>query len=295
MSASMSTSLRATVVAFTLAAPGAPALADSDPAAIVEGFYDGLNGGGPAAFERALADDWIVHGTSPSLPTLDFDAYLEALSGFSAGLTDSVYTIEAVHAADDVVTVRGTITGTHSGPLFGVPATGTRVEFGAIDVHRVEDDTIAESWHVEDFATLLGQIGASGAAGSADGDPSGLPPAEVERLVRDYFAATQSGDATVWAATFADDAVVEDPVGTPPLTTPEAIRAQGEGFVAAFESIGLYESFVHVNGNEAVAMWQGRGTTADGAEVTFDGIDLFEFDDDGKITLLRGFWTPPGS
>lgn len=115
----------------------------------------------------------------------------------------------------------------------------------------------------------------------------------VESWVRDYFKATQSGDAQVWFSTFAEDAVVEDPVGAPAKTTSEEILAQGQEFVAAFKQVGLYESFIHVNGLEAVAMWTGRAITHSGQALTFEGIDLFEFDSDGKITLLRGFWTPP--
>jgi steroid delta-isomerase len=87
--------------------------------------------------------------------------------------------------------------------------------------------------------------------------------------------------------------VVEDPVGTPPLRSSDAILAQGENFVNAFDTVGLYESFIHVTGNEAVAMWTGKAVTKDVQAVTFEGIDLFEFNVNGKITLLRGFWTPP--
>jgi predicted ester cyclase len=133
--------------------------ATADPAEVVTSFYEGLNSGDPAVFDVALADGWVVHGTSPSLPTLDFDSYLQSLSTISAGLSDSNYDVDAVIVAGDLVTVRGTITGVHTGPLFGVPATGNEVEFGAIDVHRVENNEIVESWHVEDFTTLLGQIG----------------------------------------------------------------------------------------------------------------------------------------
>ncbi|MEO1297457.1 MAG: nuclear transport factor 2 family protein [Cyanobacteria bacterium J06636_16] len=122
---------------------------------------------------------------------------------------------------------------------------------------------------------------------------STIPAATVESWVRSYFKASQSGDAQVWFATFAEGAVVEDPVGTPPKSTREEILAQGTGFVEAFKQVGLYESFIHVNGLEAVAMWTGRAITHDDQSLSFEGIDLFEFNETGKITLLRGFWTPP--
>lgn len=118
--------------------------------------------------------------------------------------------------------------------------------------------------------------------------------ATVHGWVESYFEGTRSMDAGQWASAFAPDAVLDDPVGSPVKDTQEDILAQGEGFVSAFQEIGLHESFVHVVGNEAVAKWQGRGTTPDGVEVTFEGINHFTFNEDGQITLLRGFFTPPG-
>lgn len=110
--------------------------------------------------------------------------------------------------------------------------------------------------------------------------------------VHAYFEATQSGDADVWANCFAEDAVVEDPVGQPPLRSPKAIRAQGVQFIEAFQEVGLYADMIHVAGNRAAATWTGRGTTKDGRRVTFEGIDVFTFDDEGRIAHMLGFWDP---
>jgi steroid Delta-isomerase len=123
---------------------------------------------------------------------------------------------------------------------------------------------------------------------------SAYDAAVVHDWVEAYFEGTRSMDAAQWASAFATDAVLDDPVGFPVKNSPEAILAQGQGFVSAFSEVGLYESFVHVVGNEAVAKWQGRGVMPDGTEVSFDGINHFTFNEDGKITLLRGFFTPPG-
>lgn len=123
---------------------------------------------------------------------------------------------------------------------------------------------------------------------------SAFDPAVVHQWVQTYFEGTRSMDASVWASAFAPQAVLDDPVGFPVKNTPEEILAQGEGFVNAFQEIGLFESFVHVVSNEAVAKWQGRGVTPDGLEVSFHGINHFTFNEDGQITTLRGFFSPPG-
>ncbi|MGL4612111.1 MAG: nuclear transport factor 2 family protein [Trueperaceae bacterium] len=90
----------------------------------------------------------------------------------------------------------------------------------------------------------------------------------------------------------APNAVVEDPTGAPLLTTPEAVLQQGEGFVGGFQSIGLEEQYVHVNGNEAVAYWIGSGVNNEGVPIEFEGVNVFQFNNEGQIILLKGYWSP---
>lgn len=116
---------------------------------------------------------------------------------------------------------------------------------------------------------------------------------EIHGWVDRYFESTRGGDVEPWLANFADGAVVDDPVGTPVKSDPDAIRAMGEGFLGGLAEVGLFPSFVHATGREAVARWEGRGRTQDGAEVRFDGINVFRFDGDGRIVELRGFYAPP--
>lgn len=119
-----------------------------------------------------------------------------------------------------------------------------------------------------------------------------LTSEQAQKAVARYFEATRAMSAEQWASTFADNGVLEDPVGTPPMTTKEAILEHGKKFVNAHAQVGLHEEFVHVNGNEAMVYWVGRGETKDGQRVQFDGIDHFIFDGDGKIVELRGLWDP---
>ena len=64
-----------------------------------------------------------------------------------------------VLVAGDLVTVRTVARGTQRGAFLGLPPTGKRVEFTAIEIHRIAGDRIAETWHVEDWRTLLAQLG----------------------------------------------------------------------------------------------------------------------------------------
>ena len=117
-------------------------------------------------------------------------------------------------------------------------------------------------------------------------------PDTIRAAVARYFEGTRSMNAAQWAEAFAPNAIVQDPIAQPPLTTPEAILAQGETFVTAFERVGLQEKFVAVYGNEVVAYWEGEGIQTNGDVLRFEGVNQFRFNAQGKIVSLRGFWDP---
>lgn len=114
----------------------------------------------------------------------------------------------------------------------------------------------------------------------------------TKTAVDNYFKATQSMSVEQWVSRFADGAEVEDPIGTPVLKTKESIQTQGEQFMRAFEEVGLYPDFIQVSGYGASAKWTGRGLTKDGRCVEFEGINVWEFDEGGRVKRLIGYWNP---
>jgi hypothetical protein len=65
------------------------------------------------------------------------------------------------------VVVHNTWTGTQTGKLLGLPATGRRVSFSGIVLWRIEDGLIAERWGMLDTAGMLRQTGHRAAVRSA--------------------------------------------------------------------------------------------------------------------------------
>ncbi|WP_181421040.1 ester cyclase [Curtobacterium sp. MCSS17_011] len=72
------------------------------------------------------------------------------------------YTVEHqdVIVQGDKVAVRNTVSGTHQGAFMGHEPTGKRIRMRTIDVHQVRDGKIITTWHLEDFAGLIGQLNA---------------------------------------------------------------------------------------------------------------------------------------
>lgn len=115
---------------------------------------------------------------------------------------------------------------------------------------------------------------------------------EVKAAVESYFAATQRMDAKGWVDHFAVDAVSHDPVGGTPLRGHEELLAFFAQIAGAFTSVGLFADSIFPVPNGAAAKWTGRGVGKNGRSVTFEGVDVFEFDGNGKIRILWAYWNP---
>jgi steroid Delta-isomerase len=119
-----------------------------------------------------------------------------------------------------------------------------------------------------------------------------MPRQEIERTVETYFAAIRSMNVDQWVRTFDEDAVSEDPVGAPPLQGHDELRQFFLGLTDKFHRVGLTEDTIFVAGDGAAVKWTGYGVGKNGREVTFEGIDVFQMNEQGKIVRLRAYWDP---
>jgi predicted ester cyclase len=74
------------------------------------------------------------------------------------GFPDFHVDIEDVLAEDDKVTVISTFSGTHHGEFMGIPPTGKPVTEKRLDLFRIADGQIVESWQDWDTQSLVAQI-----------------------------------------------------------------------------------------------------------------------------------------
>jgi len=117
-------------------------------------------------------------------------------------------------------------------------------------------------------------------------------PDRISRVVRNYFLAIRAMDAEAFANCFAEDGTTHDPVGTPGITGREGLREFFASICKNFKSVGLTEDAVFVAGNGAAVKWTGKGTSNNGKEVRFEGIDVIEINEDGKIQNVHAYWNP---
>ncbi len=117
-------------------------------------------------------------------------------------------------------------------------------------------------------------------------------PDKISRAVRGYFLAIRAMDADGFANTFAENGTTFDPVGSPAITGRDALCEFFRSICKNFKSVSLTEDSVFVAGNGAAVKWTGHGTSTNGREVNFEGIDVFEVNEDGKIQTIHAYWNP---
>lgn len=86
-------------------------------------------------------------------------AIRESYNGFLTAFPDVSQTVENIVAEGDLVAVRITSRGTHTGELGGIEPTGTEIEVQQMFFARIEDGLIAERWFLPDNLSLLQQLG----------------------------------------------------------------------------------------------------------------------------------------
>lgn len=115
----------------------------------------------------------------------------------------------------------------------------------------------------------------------------------IQSVVQQYFAASRGNNKVEeMVACFAEDSINFDPAEGVPLRGHEDLRQFFITIANLFETVGLQEEFISINGDRAAVKWIGHGIARSKVEVTFEGIDVFEFNTSGKIQSMRAYWNP---
>ena len=108
-------------------------------------------------------------------------------------------------------------------------------------------------------------------------------------------AAAVARDKEAWLALFADDAIVEDPIG-PSHFDPEGKGHRGKEAIAAFFDMAIAPSELEFHFRDAFVCGNEEANvghieiTARGFRVKAEGVFTYRVDEDGRITALRAYW-----
>lgn len=110
---------------------------------------------------HSVTDDFVRHDLAGALRSAGVGAVevKSFLGALLAGIPDLRLEVQDMVPSTDRVTMRYCFSGTHTGTLLGIEATGRSVEFSGINIYRFAGDKIAEVWQLWDWAGMLHQIG----------------------------------------------------------------------------------------------------------------------------------------
>jgi hypothetical protein len=110
--------------------------------------------------------------------------------------------------------------------------------------------------------------------------------------------AVHAKDKQAWVDNFADDGVVEDPVG-PSMFDPDGKGHRGKAAIAAFwdKLIGPNRVFFDVResyacGSECANVGSVNTVLPNGAVLIVNGVFTYRVNEAGKVAALRAYWEP---
>ena len=115
------------------------------------------------------------------------------------------------------------------------------------------------------------------------------------------FSAVAKGDLAEWLTVYAEDAVLEDPVG-PSMLDPEGTGHRGHAGISAFwekaiAPIAAFEfevndSFANPGSNACASVLRIKTSLPDGSFTITELVTIHVVDDDGRVTSMKAFWEP---
>ena len=109
--------------------------------------------------DEYFAADVIVHVPFLEMPP-GRQGIRQLYGSFPDAIADVDLRFEDQIAEGDRVVTRWSSSFTHTGDLFGVPATGKRVKQSGIMIYRIRDGKVVEQWAEANMWGLMRQLGA---------------------------------------------------------------------------------------------------------------------------------------
>ena len=115
------------------------------------------------------------------------------------------------------------------------------------------------------------------------------------------YSAVAKGDVEEWLTVYAEDALLEDPVG-PSMFDAEGAGHRGHDGIRAFWNLAIApvdefhfeinDSFANPGSNTCANIGRIRTSFADGSHTTTELIMVYIVNEEGLVTSMKAFWEP---
>lgn len=111
----------------------------------------------------------------------------------------------------------------------------------------------------------------------------------TEQFADALHALEDGGDLDTFVAVFADDVELYRPETQQRLAGSSGARAFWQQYLATFDQVRSDFRRV-VDGEVGVLEWTSTGRLADGADITYAGVSLLDFDESGRVTRFATYF-----
>lgn len=110
---------------------------------VIRFFNEGYTNKNYEYIMECVSEDYVDHSPANAKSNMDAVAILKIVGEKFSNLKAEVL---CAFAENDMVAVRILFEGIHIGEWMGVPATGKKISFEALEHFRIENNKIVESW-----------------------------------------------------------------------------------------------------------------------------------------------------
>ncbi|MDJ0661551.1 MAG: ester cyclase [Crocosphaera sp.] len=122
---------------------------------VVRQFFEIYNTQNYEIAYECMALNYFDHGSDSARSVEDA---IKILKGTHKAFPDIKVTINDLIEENDKVVFRGHFTATHLGEFVGLGPTGVKVEFEALEIFKIENHKITESWGYWPMQSIISQI-----------------------------------------------------------------------------------------------------------------------------------------
>jgi steroid delta-isomerase-like uncharacterized protein len=122
-------------------------------------LWDAWNAHDPAGYLKFLDANYVIESDTIPQPIRGLEAARGFMQMYVDAFPDLHFSIDQMIASGDTVVTRWTATGTHRGPLMGIPATNRYVQTRGCTVGDIRNGKSIHDWTYWDTGNMLRQLG----------------------------------------------------------------------------------------------------------------------------------------
>jgi len=121
-------------------------------------FAEAVNTRNFNLFGEAVAAENVEHDPAPGQGPGP-EGYRTFFSAMTKAFPDMKVGLDTMVADEDSIAFAYTLTGTHQGPLMGIPPTGKKVSIRGVQISKFRDGKMVERWGSSDQLGMLQELG----------------------------------------------------------------------------------------------------------------------------------------